>query len=149
MIGRMRWLVVCAVMLAGCQPSAETPPRADAESGTPAQTPANAPNGGSMAIEIPQSLVPFVDQARSELARRSEVAPEAIDVLAAEYVTWPNGALGCPEPDMMYTQALVPGYRIVLAVDGQRHHYHGARDKPPSHCPAARVSPPVKGGGLD
>jgi len=100
-----------------------------------------------MAIEIPEALMSFVEQAKSDLAARIET--RAVDVVTAEFVTWPNGALGCPEPDMMYTQALVPGYRIVLAADGERYHYHGARDKPPSYCPAERVATPVKGNRLD
>ena len=34
--------------------------------------------------------------------------------VSAAAVTWSDGSAGCPEPGMMYTQALVPGYRIVL-----------------------------------
>ena len=37
-----------------------------------------------------------------------------LKVLSAEAVTWSDGSLGCPEPGMMYTQALVPGYRVQI-----------------------------------
>lgn len=45
--------------------------------------------------------------------------PEAIGVARAEAVIFASGALGCPEPDRLYTQAQVPGFRIVLALDGR------------------------------
>jgi hypothetical protein len=35
---------------------------------------------------------------------------------------------------MMYTQALVDGYRIVLRVGGDEVTYHGANGKPPFRC---------------
>lgn len=40
-------------------------------------------------------------------------APD-ITVALARQVTWNDGALGCPEPGVMYTQALVDGYQVVL-----------------------------------
>jgi predicted small lipoprotein YifL len=85
--------------------------------------------------ELDESLpmVP-VDQALVEAGGEFDVDPEQIEVLVAEEVTWPDGAIGCPEPGEMYTQALVEGYRIVLDVDGEEVHYHGARDQPPFRC---------------
>ena len=59
-------------------------------------------------------------------------------VIRAEAVTWSDGALGCPEPGGMYTQALVDGYQVVIEVDGQEYDYrvgHGTDvrlcEKPP------------------
>jgi hypothetical protein len=75
-----------------------------------------------------------VDQAITEAGGEFGVDPAEIEVVSAEEVTWPDGALGCPEPDGMYTQALVEGYRIVLQVDGDEVHYHGARGEPPFRC---------------
>ncbi|NJK61022.1 MAG: hypothetical protein HC918_13330 [Oscillatoriales cyanobacterium SM2_1_8] len=40
-------------------------------------------------------------------------------VQAVEARTWPNGCLGLGGPDELCTQALVPGWRVVLT-DGQR-----------------------------
>jgi hypothetical protein len=39
-------------------------------------------------------------------------------------VTWPNGALGCPEPGTMYTQSLVPGFRVVAKTSSGELLYH-------------------------
>lgn len=92
-------------------------------------------------MEIAPGLVPYVEQVFSDLAERLDIDRERIELVDAEYVTWRDGALGCPEPGNMYTQALVPGYRIRLRAGGEIHYYHGARDKAPFYCPADRVSP--------
>src|SRR6056297_3828690 len=113
----------------------------------------DAPTGGAVGpvakeernMSIDPQLESFVSHARDDLARRLEIDEIRITVIDAEFVTWPNGALGCPEPDMMYTQALVPGYRIRLRAAGALHYYHGADEKPPSHCPAGRVTEPAAG----
>jgi hypothetical protein len=38
---------------------------------------------------------------------------------------------------MAYTQALIPGYRLVLEVAGRRIAYHGAGGEPPFPCETA------------
>lgn len=48
-----------------------------------------------------------------------------VEVVEAAFVTWPDSSLGCPEPGMMYTQALVEGFRIVLDVAGDEVAFHG------------------------
>lgn len=48
------------------------------------------------------------------------VAPDALHILAVETVNWPDAALGCPQPDMIYAAVITPGYRVVLEMaDGQ------------------------------
>lgn len=73
-------------------------------------------------------------QAVAALAEQTNVAPSEIDVVAYEQVTWRDGSLGCPQPGMMYTQALVDGYRIVLRALGKDVSYHGQTGKPPFRC---------------
>ena len=80
------------------------------------------------------SNYPPVQQATADLAERLDVAPDAIGVVRVEEVTWPNGGMGCPEPDMTYTQALVPGQFIQLEVDGQRYNYHSGGSRTPFLC---------------
>src|SRR5438105_6235108 len=41
----------------------------------------------------------------------------------AESVVWNDGSLGCPEPEMMYTQALVNGYWVVIDASGQNYDF--------------------------
>ena len=79
----------------------------------------------------------FGDEVRAAIADAAAVAgidPEAIALVEATAVTWRDGSLGCPEPDVMYTQGLVRGYRIVLEVEGARVDYHGAVGAQPFRC---------------
>lgn len=66
---------------------------------------------------------------RQDLAQRLGVDPEAIEVVTKEAVEWPNGAMGCPAPGAVYTQAIVPGFRMVLEVEGERYEYHTDRQQ--------------------
>ena len=72
--------------------------------------------------------------AKNDLAGRLGVDAADIEVTAYETVTWSDGSLGCPQPGMMYTQALVDGYLIQLMVDGQTYNYHGANGRDPFLC---------------
>lgn len=75
-----------------------------------------------------------VEEAVAEVSALLGVAPEDVAVAAAEAVMWNDGALGCPRPGLSYTQALVPGYRIVLTVGGAEYAYHGRDGGAPFLC---------------
>lgn len=70
----------------------------------------------------------------ADAADRLDVAVEEVEFVSFEMVTWPDSALGCPEPGEMYTQALVEGYRIVVAAEGTELTYHGAVGDDPFLC---------------
>lgn len=70
------------------------------------------------------SLATLSEQARQLLAEQIGVTPGEVTMVSAEAVTWPDAALGCPDPEMMYAQVLTPGYRIVLESGGQTYTYH-------------------------
>ncbi len=73
--------------------------------------------------EVPGALL---DRMRAELATEQGVSAADVKVISAQPVNWPNGALGCPKPGMMYTQAIVPGYRVELEAAGHRFTYHAS-----------------------
>jgi hypothetical protein len=60
----------------------------------------------------------------ADAARRFSVAENLVVVASAEKVTWNDASLGCPMPGMSYTQALVPGYRIVARSSAGAFIYH-------------------------
>jgi hypothetical protein len=68
-----------------------------------------------------------LDRLRAQLASQKGLAAQDVKVVSAEAVNWPNGALGCPRPGAMYTQAIVPGYRVVLEAAGERFAYHASK----------------------
>jgi hypothetical protein len=98
------------------------------------------------AIEVGESMKPSVAEPESakakqrigfavnDLAQRLGVAPEATTIVSYEETVWNDGSLGCPQPGMMYTQALVPGYQVQLEVDGELYNYHGANGRDPFLC---------------
>lgn len=86
--------------------------------------------------EVPEDVLALdeVQAAIQDLADRESV--EADQVTAAGYfsVTWNDGSMGCPEPGMSYTQALVPGHLLVLEADGQLFSYHAGRQAEFTYC---------------
>jgi hypothetical protein len=101
------------------------------------QSRAKTPQASSM---VPQDIL---DAALDDAVNRTATPREQILVTSAAAVTWSNGSLGCPASGMLYTQALVPGYRIVLAAGALELNYHaGVRGKP-VFCPAERVVAPA------
>jgi hypothetical protein len=75
---------------------------------------------------VEQSEVPaeLLDKIRADLGKEQGVSAADVKLVGAQAVNWPNGALGCPKPGMMYTQAIVPGYRVELEAGGKRFAYH-------------------------
>jgi hypothetical protein len=83
-----------------------------------------------------QEQLPIVAPARADLALRLGVDADQLQVISAEEVTWPDGSLGCPEPGMSYTQALVDGSKVVLGYDDRVYVYHAGDDGQPFLCPS-------------
>ena len=94
------------------EPVEIVPPGQDPVSGT-------APLTG----EVPQDLL---DAVFDDLVERLGASREAITVEQAGVVVWRDGSLGCPQPGMMYTMALVPGYRIILSAGEESFDYHAS-----------------------
>ena len=98
---------------------------------------------------LPGEWPESVGEAVAALAADTGRDAADIEVVAHERVTWRNGALGCPEPGRSYTQALVPGYRIELTLDGETVSYHGSSDGAPFRCDDPEEPADVGGGVAD
>jgi hypothetical protein len=73
---------------------------------------------------VSQGVPPSVIEAAvADAAARAGVDPGEVTIVSAEAVTFPDGGLGCPEPGMMYTQVLTPGYRVVVEAGGREYDY--------------------------
>ncbi|NBB92182.1 MAG: hypothetical protein GVY32_03315 [Gammaproteobacteria bacterium] len=125
--------------------SAELPPSLEADENSRSNQGADHSMNESNPIEM--SLEEAVDAARKDLAERSGAGADQISVADARRVTWANGALGCPEEGMMYTQALVEGYYVRLQSDGVEYDYHAGRDGKPFFCPPERSRRPPPSSG--
>jgi hypothetical protein len=89
----------------------------------------------------------MLERVIADAASGAGVDPSEVEVVAAEAVTWPDGSLGCPQPDQMYTQALVPGYRVIVEIDGEELHFHASESGEFAFC--ANPQPPVDDGRVD
>lgn len=74
---------------------------------------------------VEPGLEGLVAQAKSDLADTLSIPVDQIEVLEARAVVWPDGGLGCPDPDMAYTQVPQDGVLIRLTVGSNVYNYHG------------------------
>ncbi len=117
-------------LLAGCGPAPESAP-VNLPSPTVKD---NTGMSASPAPTSPASETVEVTQAKQDLAQRLSVNSSQIELVSFQSITWPDGSLGCPQPGMLYTQALVEGYLIQLRAAGRVYEYHGARAGAPFLC---------------
>jgi hypothetical protein len=111
------------------------------------KTPVEAQSAAQAEAQSKMSAKDQIDFAIEDLAARLGISQDAIKVPSATMVTWRSGALGCPEPGMSYTQALVPGVRIMLWVDSVGYRYHAKTGKQPFYCPSDRAELPAQDPG--
>lgn len=124
-------------------PPTALPTLPDLTQPTPADTqpettmpPASLPPAGP----VPEDL--FAQMAQ-EAAALAGVSIGEIEVVRAEAVTWNDGSLGCPEPGQMYTQALVPGYWVVLRAGGQEFDFRASEQGEFKLCAPGQGRPPL------
>ncbi len=70
--------------------------------------------------EVPDATL---DAVKKDLAERLSASVDDLKVIKAESITWNDGSLGCPKPGQDYTQALVPGYWIILVRGNEEYDY--------------------------
>lgn len=130
--------LIIVSMLAGCAGTTETESvgsgndefdrdrelerRVEARQGAYRQLPELAPEETQPPVlnEVPESLLRSI---KEELSEKLDVAVDAVEVVSAAAVMWNDGSLGCARPDQVYTQAIVPGYRVILQYAGTQYDY--------------------------
>lgn len=114
--------------LCGCTATSDDPVSPDAGAGSGSQADerirqnANErriePDAGRdkpVAGEVPQ---PVIDAVLTRLEERLQVDRAGFVVREAQSRQFSDGSLGCAEPGAVYTQAIVPGYRVVVEYAG-------------------------------
>ncbi len=115
---------------AGGEPDPTPPPSGpEAEPPAPSTTPPS-----TSPPTTPSPFDPLIEAAVADLAARLQVDEGDVRVALVEEVTWSDGSLGCPEPGKLYTQALVPGVRIVLGYADILYDYHQGGNSRPFLC---------------
>jgi hypothetical protein len=99
------------------------------------------PNPNASA-QLPEDLLTAM---MTDAAQKAGVEAAQVEIVSVEDVTWNDGSLGCPKPGMMYTQALVPGYKVILKVGDQVFTYHAAQRGSFVECKPTLTSPKLFG----
>ena len=139
-LARLTLVVAIGVSLVACKEQAPDPARPEVAAGEPAGT---AASDAAQNIGIDHQL----SLAKQDLAARLKIEASDIEVETVRNVQWRSGAAGCPQPDMSYTMAIVPGVLIVLKANGETYRYHGGVNREPFYCPTERAEAPAYGMG--
>jgi hypothetical protein len=75
---------------------------------------------GGVTGEVPDE---FLQPVIAEAADLAGVDPADTQVVTAQEMQWPDGSLGCAEPGMAYTQAIVAGYWVIIEAGGEGYDY--------------------------
>jgi hypothetical protein len=124
-------LLAVMLVLAACGAGSES---GAVDTIAPSTAPPTTESESSTMPSDTQDQLPIIAPAVSDLADRLGASPEDIEIVSAEEVTWPDGSLGCPEPGMSYTQALVDGSQVVLEYEGRVFVYNAGDDGQPFLC---------------
>lgn len=122
---------------------ADSAPAMSAPTAEPTASAAPSTGAGTLPADI--RTRPEVAAAIADTASRAQVDPGQVLVAAWSPVTWNDGSIGCPQKDMLYTQALVDGELLMLRVDQALFQYHSARGGPFAYCATPDASYTVTG----
>ena len=109
---------------------------------TPSETPVptSTPQMSRVESQMPEAILgPILDEA----AKLANVPRQQLVIVRAEAVVWNDGSLGCPEPGMEYTQALVNGYCVLIKAAEQTYDFRVGGGGSFRLCPEGRGHPPL------
>jgi hypothetical protein len=104
---------------------------------------AQAPVPAQREVPMVPTLESITSAVLEDAAKRTGLDKAVLNVESAIAVTWADGSLGCPQPGMSYTMALVPGYRIKVRAREQVLDYHASQRGYFVLCPAGRAEEPA------
>ena len=107
--------------------------------------PSSRPTGGVSGQDTDESRAE--NAARAALAREKGVEAGDVRVISVSPREWPNAALGCPEPGMIYAEVITPGYLVVLEAGGERQEVHTDRAGRAVICSRQEATPAAGMGG--
>jgi hypothetical protein len=89
--------------------------------------------------EVPQGILEAI---LKEIAGSAGVGRDQIAIERAQSVVWSDGSLGCPEPGMAYTRALVNGYWVIVEAAGKKYDFRVSSGGNFRLCPPGQGKPP-------
>ena len=86
------------------------------------------PEEPSTPTHLPVDLTPAQLAAINALSENLNLPASEIKLASTEAVEWPDGCLGIQEEGLMCTQAITPGFSIILEANGRKVEYHTNED---------------------
>lgn len=130
---RLKSFIVVGLILSlmACQESAVTQvPKPSPEPTSPPEVRQNIEgNVGELPDELPDEttgdstdelLEEILDKVLADLTLRTQLPASVFEVISTEAKFWPDGCLGLAQTDELCTQAIVPGWQVVLT-DQEEH----------------------------
>lgn len=131
-------LLLIGLMIAGCvapsaapASSAASEQTTDSEIEMPVADPEESADTPITDLPITDTLTTTEEisvgaalSARQILAQRLQLPLDAITIISAEPVEWPDGCLGIAAAGVMCMQVITPGYRVTLATQGDTYVFH-------------------------
>ena len=94
-------------------------------------------------VSLGPGLQRLADLSMQHLGSTMGVEQAEIEVVQADYVTWPDSSIGCPQPGYQYMQVLTNGSRIRLRANKQVYQYHSGGNRQPFLCENPSATEPV------
>ncbi len=73
---------------------------------------------------LPAEEAAMADAVALFVAETLGVPLDEVSVQSVAAMQWPDAALGCPQPDMIYAAVVTPGYLVTLEHGGARYAVH-------------------------
>jgi hypothetical protein len=131
-IRRLSVVLAVGAFLGGCGP----------EPGPDSDSPSTLSSKGIAPDEVADGST-VAEAARRNLSERLGQPTDKIQILETRSVYWQSAALGCPDPEKAYAQALTRGWFIRLGVEGTEYRYHASEDGEPFSCDPRRSEAPL------
>jgi len=77
----------------------------------------------STSSALPDEVKKPFEAASNDLAKRTNLSLQNIQMLGYNREDFSDSSLGCPQPNVRYLQVITPGYQIQLAAGGQQYDY--------------------------
>ena len=119
----------------------DTPTPINQESRPMIRIPERVPTDSGAPPVTGEAPAELLDALKSDMAALTGAATDEIVVIRDQATVWNDGSLGCPQPDMIYTQALVNGYWVVLKVGEVEYDYRAAESGYFFLCESGGFSP--------
>lgn len=107
------------------EPSTEMPPTEVLPTGAP---PTESPIATAVTPTHLANLTTAERAAIEAAAENFNLATQDVALISSEQVEWPDGCLGVAQEGLVCTQAITPGYRVVLEAEGKQVEYRTNED---------------------